>query len=459
MKSRRVESILVDCDPVELRRGLKTLLENIPGAAYRCLMDEHWSMIWLSDSIQELTGYAAEEFTDEGGGVTFEELIVEEDRARVRSFITAAVERGEPFQIAYRVTTASGERRWLWEQGQRVDSEGGGVLEGFIADITRVRALEERNARAHRLETLGLMAGGLLHDMGNLMTPIQGCLELLLMEDLAEPLRETVTDALHASGRVMNLVGQIRHFVKDQPAAEGVCQPDEVIGRFRSLLERLLTSAHTLHLDLGAGGARVAMPEGDLELILLNLVVNAVEANPEGCAVTISTRVEVDEELRVLRLDVVDDGRGIAPEHMEQLFEPLYTTKESGSGLGLANARRLIQSARGRVSASSTPGVETRFRVVLPTLQVSERLPVVLLVEPNHLLRQLAARQLGARPTRVLAVLGEGQAMDLLEETEEPISALVLGGLATPRRDALIEQVKARSPGVTVILLSELLEE
>jgi PAS domain S-box-containing protein len=134
----------------ESRREMATLLSNLPGMAYRCRNEPQWTMLFVSEGCRELTGYAPEDLR-ENAAVSYAALIHPQDRDRVWREVQEALQRGEPFQLIYRIRTASGERKWVWEQGRGVLSEAGELLylQGFITDITE-RVWAERVTRLQR---------------------------------------------------------------------------------------------------------------------------------------------------------------------------------------------------------------------------------------------------------------------------------------------------------------------
>lgn len=148
----------------ESRREMATLLANLPGMAYRCRNDPHWTMVFVSEGCRELTGYASEDL-QENATVSYAELIHPEDRQRVWREVQEALKREEPFQLVYRIHTATGEKKWVWEQGLGVFSEGGELshLEGFITDITEW-VLAERTTRLQRDLVLAAASASRLED-------------------------------------------------------------------------------------------------------------------------------------------------------------------------------------------------------------------------------------------------------------------------------------------------------
>lgn len=437
-------------DERELRDSLRTLIENVGGMTYRCLPDQSWTMLYVSESAEAITGYTVEDLLS--GRQSYEALILPEDRPSVRDEVDAARATGRQFQISYRITDADGKLRWVWEQGQSVrHGDGREVLEGYIVDVSTQHRLSLRAEESQRLERIGLLAASLLHDVNNLMMPLMGNIELLAedLDVLPTSARKNLLDMLSVSTRIRALLRSVRSLHHTPPAPS--CIPDDALAGFALVLKNLLPDACTLDLQLSAPDVLVSMSAAGVERIALNLVQNAADAGAR--AVTLRT----DDDGEALVLTVSDDGRGIPLKDQDRVFAPLFTTRDGGSGLGLSIVRRIARDAGGTVRAESAPGQGAAFTVRLPHhAEASTRASVILLLEANAFLRQQATALLSARGFRVLSCADNASALSKLRQGHRP-DAVVTDMLSNRDREAFIERIRDARPDLPIHHLSEIL--
>ncbi len=435
----------------ESDRTLATLLENLPGAVYRCRNDRDWTMEVVTEGLQAVTGYPPEVFL-EGGPVSYGSLIHPDDREMVWSAVQAAVAERRPFRLTYRVAAKGGEERWVWEQGAGVFAQDGRLVarEGLILDVTERRQLSDRAGQAQKLEAIGQLAGGVAHDFNNLLTAILGYGELLL-ESLAEddPRRADVLEIRQAGQNAAALTQQLLAFSRRQILAPVVLDLNEVVTRVQKMLGRVIGEDVRLVSHLQPGLPRVVADPGQIEQILMHLAVNARDAMPSGGTLTIETRVVALDGTAAehagalagdcVRLTVHDTGSGMDERTRAHVFEPFFTTKEQGhgTGLGLATVYGIVQQSGGAIWVESEVGEGATFTICLPPAgeqpdagakpppAAAVRHATLVLVEDDPSVRGFAATVLRRHGYTVLEAESGAHAVDLVSARGEPFDLLV----------------------------------
>ncbi len=473
-----------EAELAESRRQLATLLDNLPGMAYRCRNNRDRTMEFVSDGVALLTGYNASQIV-RGGGVTYGDLIHPDDRERAWDEVQAAVGRGEQFEIEYRIRAASGSEKWVWERGQAVYNADrtAELLEGFVTDVTERRRAEEQLLHSQRLESVGRLAGGIAHDFNNLLTVILGTIDLDLRE-IAEdsPLRRDLLDIRRAGERAAQLTRQLLAFSRRQVLQPVTVNLNDLVADMLVMLGRLIGEDIEIRFKPAEDLHPVKVDPGQFEQVLVNLAVNARDAMPRGGQLTIETgNVVLDEawfETHAAArpgphamLAISDTGVGMDESVKKHLFEPFFTTKPvgEGTGLGLAMVYGTVQQSEGAIRVYTEVGKGTTFRIYLPqseaapTQDLRETAPqpprggteTVLIVEDEAGLRRLARRVLQSSGYTVL-VAGNGQeALKVLAEHAGPVHLLltdvVMPGISGPE---LASQVAELHPGIRIVYMS-----
>jgi PAS domain S-box-containing protein len=290
------------------------------------------------------------------------------------------------------------EAKVMARQGDPVDVEvaaspfaehGGTAVQLVLHDVTERKRMEARFFRAQRLESLGTLAGGIAHDLNNVLTPILMALKLLQKDRSAAQRQELLTTARASAERGAEMVRQLLSFAG---GVEGPREPlhlKPVVREVQGLLTHTLPKSVRIRVDLPPELWLVAGDQTQLAQVLLNLCVNARDAMPEGGTLTVSAaNVTVSEELARSNdgarpgphvvLTVTDTGTGIAPEVLDKIFYPFFTTKEQGkgTGLGLSTVLGIVRSHGGFVNVYSEVGKGSRFSVYLPALERHAATPV-----------------------------------------------------------------------------------
>jgi PAS domain S-box-containing protein len=375
-----------------------------------------------------------------------------------------------------------------------VTQNGRGEVDGIVGiyfDISDLKRAEQERAKlegqlrqAQKMESIGRLAGGVAHDLNNLLSPILGYAGLLLA-GLApgQPHHEELSEIERAAQRARDLIRQLLAFGRKQVLELKPVDLREVVTGFEKMLRRTIREDIRIEVfrppSLGLARADV----GQLEQVLMNLAVNAQDAMPGGGVLSIALADTVLDpsgaEQRpgmapgpYVTLAVSDTGCGMDAATLQHLFEPFYTTKGPGrgTGLGLSTAYGIIKQHGGHITAYSEPGVGSTFKIYLPS--VDDRLepdgpPVtpsrpdqrghetILVVEDNEMVRQIAGRLLERQGYRVLLASSASEALQLAEPVSTTVD-LLLTDVIMPGMNgrALFDALRAARPGLRVLYMS-----
>ncbi len=371
------------------------------------------------------------------------------------------------------------------------DSKGAFFIEGFTTDITSRKQAEEEKKRleeqfhqAQKLESVGRLAGGVAHDLNNLLAPILGYSELLLDEmSTRDANRRPLEEIANAGTRARSLVGQLLAFSRKQALQFQLIDLNQLLKDFESLLRRALREDIAIDWHPAGSLPKVQGDPGQLEQVVMNLAVNAQDAMPDGGRLIIETsRVELDENYAgkkrgvvpgaYVMLAVSDTGTGMDADAMEHIFEPFFTTKEKdkGTGLGLATSYGIVKQHGGNIWAYSEPGMGTTFRVYLPIAgetskeprgplalsQKSERgFETILIVEDDPQVKTLTATMLQRMGYTVLTAENGQEALAVLQDCEDGIH-LLLTDVIMPNMNGrkVFEQAARLFPGIKALYMS-----
>lgn len=318
-----------------------------------------------------------------------------------------------------------------WTAEERTFAGAVADLVARAIDASERRALETALAQAQRMDSIGQLAGGVAHDFNNILTAILGNLEHCRAElGPGDPVSAALDEAEQAARRAADLTHQLLTFARHQKVEERIIDVNGLTRDADRMLRRLVGATVEIRTELTDGLPPVRMGQGQLEQVLVNLVVNARDAMLSGGTITIRTRAVTVEAPtatgQTVELAVQDTGAGMTRETLERVFEPFFTTKAlgEGTGLGLAVCYGIVRQAGGEILADSTPGRGSTFRVRLPAVEGAPAIPAaererpagghetILLVEDERAIRELLARALTRRGYRVLSAMDGIEAME-----------------------------------------------
>ncbi|MEM7190461.1 MAG: ATP-binding protein [Pseudomonadota bacterium] len=370
--------------------------------------------------------------------------------------------------------------------------QGQPSLMAVLTDASELRLLEDKFAQSQKMEAVGKLAGGVAHDFNNVLTAISGhCDLLLLRKDASHPDFSDLTQIRQNSNRAATLVRQLLAFSRKQTLQPKLLSVQDVVTDTLYLLDRLIGETITLSLDHGRELGSVKADNQQLEQALMNLVVNARDAMPDGGMVTIATRnrsLTVEEQhLGVLvpageyvEISVSDSGTGIDQAVIDKVFDPFFTTKPQGegTGLGLSTVYGIVKQSGGYIYARNLDFGGACFTILLPraypTAEEVEDMAsqaelersdltghgAVMLVEDEAPVRSFASRALKLRGYKVIEAESAEDAMDLLNDGLDEIDVLV-SDVVMPGMDGPTFASKARQlrPNLKVIFISGYAED
>ena len=436
---------------------------------------------WVSENIEPLLGYSVAEALEPDWWFS---RVHPEDQPAAGAL--GDVLSRKPW-AEYRFRRKDGQYRWIRDEQRLVRNESGAPVEivGSWMDITDRKQLEEQLRQAQKMEAIGQLAGGVAHDFNNMLAVIGGNSELALMD--AAQLSPTVVDCLKqvsaASERAASLTRQLLTFSRRQVMQAKALDLNKLVADLTRMLSRIIGENVRLQCTYAENLPRVHADPGMLEQVLVNLVVNARDAMPNGGRLRIATGPvnfshaysQTHPEARpgdFVSLTVQDSGTGIAAEHLSHIFEPFFTTKEAGkgTGLGLATVYGIVKQHQGWVEVTSAVGRGATFRVLLPALSVpaesgaSEEtdMPLrggqetILLLEDEPAVRLVTRRLLESVGYKVLEAGSSFEALELFQSAARDCALLltdiVLAEGVTGME--LADRLRVRHPALKVIYMS-----
>jgi len=443
--------------------------------------------LWLSEGFLTTFGYAASEI--EPKIEAWESRIHPDDLRRTVDGMHKAIDTGaESWTAEYRFRRKDGSYAFIQDNGFILrDAAGKGIrMVGGMRDLTEQKKMEAQQLRTERMESIGTLAGGIAHDLNNVLTPIMMSIELLKCDSGNPPDRITILDTIHVScRRGAELVRQVLSFARGLDGKRISLRIrhliDELNGMIHETFPRDIKIATQVPYDLWP----IVGDPTQLHQVLLNLAVNARDAMPQGGTLTVAAAnitlaprgVGTSNETgggRHVMLTVSDTGLGIPPEIRERIFEPFFTTKEvgKGTGFGLATVHAVVKSHGGFIELESEAGHGATFKIYLPAdpaLQVVATTPpfqtdlprghdeLVLVVDDEFSIRDITQRTLEAFGYRVLTANNGAEAVEVYTKQAQQI-AVVLTDMMMPVLDgaATIPLLKRINPSAKIIVVSGL---
>lgn len=388
----------------------RSLIGNIPGAAYRCLMDEHWSMVFISPAVEELTGYPASDFMLPNPVRTYAGLIHADDQPMI-----AQTDFSKPFFLEYRIWHRDGSIRWALEHGNCVKDEQGNTLwlDGFIMDISTRKLMENslHDARERAEQAAAARAtfmANMSHEIRTPMNAILGFTDIVLGTALNSEQQKYLSTVSSSARALLHLLNDILDSAK---LDKGKLELEITAFSLRQLLDSVVSTlwiqarqkALKLELDVAHDISEFVSGASDrIRQVLLNLIGNAIKFTQQG-----SVTVRVQRADNAVQFDIIDTGIGISAERLAQIFEPFTQADSSmsrrfgGTGLGTTISKQLVELMGGRIWASSEPGQGSCFSFLIPLADAEQA-------------DSQTARQISLKPLRILIADDIKQNIELL---------------------------------------------
>ncbi len=449
-----------DRDKTELRAAedrYRTLVERLPAITYVAELGADGPWHYVSPQIESILGFSPEEFLADP--MNWMNHIHPEDREIALAAEKLFQETHELFHAEYRMVARDGRVLWFRDEGvmlQAAASEQRLMMQGVLYDITEHKRLEEQLRHSQKLEAVGQLAGGVAHDFNNLLMLIQAHNERLRGRLAAsDPAYKDALGIEKAVVRATALTQQLLAFSRRQVLQLKVIDLNGVVTEVAKMLDRLIPANIELKVIAAALPNWIKADPGQIEQVILNLVVNARDAMPEGGRLTIATR---NVELRAsyagsharippgkyVVLSVSDNGTGMHKDVQAKIFEPFFTTKKpgEGTGLGLAIVYGVVKQTGGWITTRSELGNGTIIDIYLPEAQTTiaaadvSRIEIsgasaasgtetILLVEDQEGIRELAAEFLQNKGYTVLVAADGYQALQIADVCKDTIHLLL----------------------------------
>lgn len=408
-----------------------------------------------------------------------------EDRERVRANAANAANGGSHDQV-FRIIRRDGTERWVHDRGFPVRDERGNIVRiaGLADDITEQRKLESQFLRAQRMESIGTLAGGIAHDLNNVLTPILMSIQLLQQADCDGQQRRLLETLETSARRGAGMVKQVLMFARGVDGDRVRLHPRLLLQESERIIGETFPRAITIETEVADDCKPVLGDITQLQQVLINLCVNARDAMPDGGTLRIDVRNElIDQHYTGFHpgarpgdyvvLQVSDTGSGIPREIIDRIFDPFFTTKQQGhgTGLGLSTVQAIVKSHEGFMHVYSEPGRGSVFKVFLPAVtptqeetapQMTLELPrgrgeLILVVDDEQPIRDVTRRTLEAFGYRVIVAQDGAEAVALFALHQADVAA-VLTDMMMPVMDgpSAILAINRIRPGTPIIAASGL---
>jgi PAS domain S-box-containing protein len=448
----------------------QSLFDNAVFGLYVSTVDGRF--LQVNRALAEMLGYDSEDALIEVGPSS---MYLEPDRRA--GLLQESLEAG---------VVPTRELNWLRRDGVPITVRVGGkmiegpdgsrVFEMIVQDITDEKRTEDELRQTQKMEAIGQLAGGVAHDFNNLLTVIGGNAELL-EDELSDdgPLKEDLGQITQATQRAAALTRRLLSLSRKQPRDEQILDMNELVGDLHKMLVPLLGENITLLTELDPKGPTISMDPGELEQIVLNLVLNARDAMPEGGTLRMTTAAgksgwDANSERLGTLLTVEDTGVGIDAVSKPRIFEPFYTTKPmgKGTGLGLSTVYGVVKRSGGQIRIESERHVGSTMTIWLPmparpepisktpdTVEAAVGTETVLVVEDDELVRRFVARALADVGFNVSTAERGDEALQIVRDGESQIQLVltdvVMPGLTGPE---LAERLSTLAPDTPVLFMS-----
>jgi len=453
---------------------LRTLFENANDGIV--IMDREGNIIRDNPRAREIHGY------ETLVGRNVRTLEVDKDLTKWRERMERLL-AGESLVFETEHYRKDGTKVSLEVSSRAIEIEGEKYIQSFYRDITERKRLQAQLLHSQKMESIGILAGGIAHDFNNLLTSIRGYADLLLMDEgLDEKVAEKVKQIEISARSASQLVSKLLNFARRKEMEIVPFDLNRVVEDTLTMVSRMIPKNVAVKKELSEPLTSIEGDVSQIEQVLLNLILNAVDAMPEGGEITIRTQeISLPDRRRYLvhlppgryvHLSVADTGVGIPQEHLPHIFEPFYTTKErgKGTGLGLAMVYGIVKEHKGEITVESKVGEGTVFDIYLPVsekkaISMSEegevRVPPpvegrrILVIDDEVAVLKLIKEILERSGYEVVATADPLQGVETLERERHGIDLLITD-MIMPKMDGgkVAKRAKEINPQIKVIAIT-----
>lgn len=462
----------------ELRESeyrFRQMAENIKDGL---MIIEHGKAVYANDRACEIFGYPGNELAE----LTGLDVIAPEEKERFQQIMSEARQTGViPKEMEIWIVRKDGTRRCV--HGRYSTSRENGKILGrylVITDITERKRMEADRDRASRLESIAILAGGIAHDFNNILTAILGNISLARIYEDTDRISERLIESEKACMQAKNLTEQLLTFSKGGAPVKKIASVKELLKNATSFALRGSNVSHELSIPDDLWPAEI--DGGQISRVIQNLVINADQSMPEGGAIKVQAEnvvVDAKDNLplkdgKYVKISIQDGGIGIPEEYLQRIFDPYFSTKQKGSGLGLATVYSVIKNHDGYITVDSQVGIGSTFHVYFPASpgqppveEEEENVEInpvagegrVLVMDDEENIRELVKEMLGSLGYEVTTAMDGAEAIELYRDARDsgqPFDAVITdltvpGGMSG--KEAIQQLVKI-DPGVKAIVSS-----
>jgi two-component system, cell cycle sensor histidine kinase and response regulator CckA len=459
-----------------------SLLDRAQDAILVC--DLNFQILYWNKGAEHIYGWSSED----AFGRSISELICGGDQEHVVQAKSALSKADEWKTDARHVTRTDDklivESRWTLVRNERDEPDYYFITN---TDVTEQKRTEEQLFRAQRMESIGTLAGGIAHDLNNILSPIMMAVDMLQLNASETDRSRWLSIVKESAERGADLVRQVLTFARGVTGDHIPVQLKHLIKDLVRVLSETLPKSISVKYDIDPDLATILADPTQIHQVLMNICINARDAMAAGGTITITaTNVRIDENYARMNIDaeegsyvlvtVTDTGVGMSADVAGRIFDPFFTTKEvgKGTGLGLATTMTIVKSHRGFINVYSEPNKGTRFSFYLPSADVehekgadaaTDPMPrgngeLILIVDDEENIRGIAEATLTSFGYRTLTAVDGTDALAVFAQNRDEI-ALVLTDMAMPYMDghALLRALKKMDPGIKTIAMSGLIRE
>lgn len=463
----------------ESERRFRELADLLPQIVFE--LDDAACVTFINRHALERYGYTLDDLSQNSRIFSF---LIPEDRDRAQTIalrilkgeaiggieLTALKKNGASFPILAYLNPIEG---------------GNGIIgiRGIAIDITDFKMLEEQLHHAQKMQSIGTLAGGIAHDFNNLLTTILGCGQLLLMKtEFHGKTRIYLERIMEAAESAAQLIQDLLAFSRKQVPKPVVVDPGMIVDKIEKMAIRTIGENITLKVMHGGSDLRIMADINQMEQVLMNIIINARDAMPEGGVLIIRTeQVKLNEDFTecngggnpgdYVRIAITDNGIGMEPDTMERIFEPFFTTKDvgKGTGLGLSIVYGIIRKHNGYVTVSSEPEKGTTVEVYLPLTDIGDKIQTavpnavhfergkgtILIAEDDQLMLNMLKTILEEGGYEVIEAVDGEDALQKYVQNKEKIDMVILD-VMMPKKNAkaVYDVIRVMDPFQKVLFVS-----